>query len=164
MRQAARRLPTHALIDRGSLTKDLTECQNEWPSAISRRAVEHLRCVCGPALQGKPQSDSPTAADEVRNWTPAGSALRKAAEVAQSAARCKSEANLRHAQLRARGGPSSARRSSQCQEGPQRAIRLDCECRVEGQNLATRSARPAHRNPRVEYARYFRLDLRTARW
>src|SRR5882757_3855216 len=163
MRQAARRLPRHALIDTGSLTKALPEYQNGWPSAIFRRVVVHLRCVCGPALQGKPQSDSPTAVDEVRNWMPAGSALRKAAEVAESAAKCKSEANLRHAQLPARGEPSSARRSSQCQEGPQRAIRLDCECRVAGQNLATRLARPAHRNPRVGYARYFRLDLRTVR-
>src|SRR5437588_679132 len=118
MRQAVRRLRTHVLIDRGSLTRAQTEYQNERSSAIVRRAVVHLRCVCGPGLQGKPQNDSPTAADEVRNWTPAGSALRKAAEVAESAARCKSEANLRHAQLRARGDPSSARRSSQYQEGP----------------------------------------------
>src|SRR5712671_4467642 len=154
----------HALIDTGSLMKALIECQNEWPSAISRRAVVHLRYVCGPALQGKPQSDSPTAVDEVRNWTPAGSALRKAAEEAESAARCKSEANLRHAQLRARGDPLSARRISRCQKGPQRASRPDCECRVEDPNLATRSARPAHRNPRIGYARYFRLDLRTVRW
>src|SRR5712671_730285 len=154
----------HALIDTGSLMKALTECQNEWPGAKFRRAVVHLRCVCEPALQGKPQSDSPTAVDEVRNWMPAGSALRKAAEVAESAARCKWEANLRHAQLRARGDPSFARRISRCQEGPQRAIRLDYECRVAGQDLATRLARPAHRNPRVVYARYFRLDLRTVQW
>jgi len=43
-------------------------------------------------------------------------------------------------------------------EVPQRPIRLECECRVAGQILATRSARPASAIPGGS-ARYFRLDL-----